>query len=210
MLGDLFQHIEDLSSSNWFYLFIFVIAFLDSMIPIVPSETLVILGGVAAGQGDLVLPLVILCGSAGAFAGDSCAYLIGRRWGPWVERKFFSKPKGQKRLAWADHQLETRGGSLLLTARFIPGGRTVVTFSSGVTRQPFHRFALFVLIAATAWAVYATMLGFLGGKAFADNHFVAFAVAFGCALSVSAVLEVVRRARERRQAPEEHTSSAPT
>ena len=63
MLGDLFHHIETLSTSNWFYLIIFVIAFLDSMIPVVPSETMVILGGVAAGQGDLVLPLVILCGA---------------------------------------------------------------------------------------------------------------------------------------------------
>jgi hypothetical protein len=44
------------------------------------------------------------------------------------------------------------------------------------------------------------MLGFIGGKTFADNHFVAFAVAFGCALAVSAVLELVRRARERRKA----------
>jgi membrane protein DedA with SNARE-associated domain len=210
MLGDLFHHIETLSTSNWFYLIIFVIAFLDSMIPVVPSETMVILGGVAAGQGDLVLPLVILCGAAGAFTGDTCTYLIGRRYGPWVERKLFSKPKSQARLKWASHQLETRGGSLLLTARFVPAGRTVVTFTSGVTKQPFHRFVLFVLIAGTAWAVYAAMLGFIGGKTFADNHFVAFAVAFGCALGVSAVLEFVRRLRERsRAARSNETSDAP-
>ena len=45
--------LKDFSSSPWFYAIIFVIAVLDSLIPIVPSETLVIVGGVAAGTGSL-------------------------------------------------------------------------------------------------------------------------------------------------------------
>jgi membrane protein DedA with SNARE-associated domain len=88
---------------------------------------------------------------------------------------------------------------LLVTARFIPGGRTVVTFSSGLTRQPFKRFLSFIAFAAVVWACYAALLGFVGGKAFADNHAVAFLVAFGCALGVTAVIELVRWLRHRRQ-----------
>jgi membrane protein DedA with SNARE-associated domain len=198
-LDDLFNQLEDLSTSPWFYLIIVVIAYLDSMIPLVPSETMVILGGVAAGQGDLALPAVIACGAIGAFLGDTTAYLIGRRYGPWVERKLFSKPKGQERLEWAARQLEVRGGLLLVTARFIPGGRTVVTFSSGMTQQPFRRFVGFIAFAGLVWATYAALLGFIGGKTFADNHTVAFLVAFGCALGVSALIEVIRRLRERRR-----------
>jgi membrane protein DedA with SNARE-associated domain len=198
-LDDLFHQLEDLSTSPWFYLVIFVIAYLDSMIPLVPSETMVILGGVAAGQGDLDLPVVIACGAAGAFLGDTTAYLIGRRYGPWVERRLFSKPKGQERLRWASHQLEVRGGLLLVTARFIPGGRTVVTFSSGMTRQPFKRFVGFIALAGLIWATYASLLGFIGGKTFADNHTVAFLVAFGCALSITVLIEVFKRVRDRRR-----------
>jgi len=201
-MGDLFHHLENLSTSNWFYLVIFVIAYLDSMIPIVPSETMVILGGVAAGQGELVLPLVVVCAAAGAFCGDTTAYLIGRHFSPWLREHVFGKPKGQARLEWANDQLRKRGGVLLLTARFIPGGRTVVTFSSGMTRQPFRRFVLFIAIAGTCWALYASLLGYIGGKTFTNNHFLAFAVAFGCALAVSAVIELVRKARERRKHPE--------
>ncbi len=197
-MGDLFHQLEDLSTSSWFYLVIFVIAYLDSMIPLVPSETMVILGGVAAGQGDLALPLVIACAAAGAFLGDTSAYLIGWRFGPWVERRVFGRPKGQARLEWANQQLRLRGGVLLLTARFIPGGRTVVTFSSGMTHQPFKRFLGFIAFAGAVWATYASLLGYIGGKTFADNHFVAFAVAFGCALGVSALIELIRRAREKR------------
>lgn len=197
--GDLINALEDLSTSPWFYLVVIVIAYLDSMIPIVPSETMVILGGVAAGMGGLLLPAVIACAAVGAFLGDTSAYLLGRYFGPTIERRFLSRPKSQARLAWANHQLEVRGGMLLVTARFIPGGRTVVTFSSGLTRQPFKRFLGFIAFAAVVWACYAALLGYVGGKAFADNHTVAFLVAFGCALGVTALIELVRWLRHRRQ-----------
>ncbi|NCX59740.1 MAG: DedA family protein, partial [Actinobacteria bacterium] len=62
-----FDWLKDFSSSPWFYAIIFVIALLDSVLPIVPSETLVIIGGVSAGLGELWLPLVIICGVTGAF-----------------------------------------------------------------------------------------------------------------------------------------------
>ena len=126
---------------------IFVIAFLDSLIPLVPSETAVILGGIAAGQDDLNIVAVIACGAGGAMLGDNFAYSIGRRFSAGIQRWYQTKPSRAKRLEWADHQLRTRGGSLLLTARFIPGGRTVVTLTSGITRQPWVRFVFFDAIA---------------------------------------------------------------
>jgi membrane protein DedA with SNARE-associated domain len=192
VLGDVLHHLEELSTSPWFYLVILVIAYLDSMIPVVPSETMVILGGVAAGQGDLWLGLVIACALTGAFLGDTTAYLLGRHFGPAIERRFFRRPKSQARLEWARRQLRVRGGMLLVTARFVPGGRTVVTFTSGLTRQPFRRFLGFIAFAAVVWACYAALLGYIGGKAFADNHTLAFLVAFGCALAVTGVIEVIR------------------
>ena len=86
---------------------------------------------------------------------------------------------------------------LLVTARFVPGGRTVVTFTSGLTRQPFRRFVGFIAFATIVWACYAALLGFIGGKAFADNHALAFLVAFGIALGVTAVIELIRHVRHR-------------
>ena len=67
VLGDLVRSLEDLSSSPWFYLVVLVIAYLDSMIPLVPSETMVILGGVAAGRGELWLLAIIGFAVLGAF-----------------------------------------------------------------------------------------------------------------------------------------------
>ena len=140
--------LDDIAGEWWFLLVILAIAFFDSVIPLVPSETAVIIGGVAAGQGDQVLPLVILCGAAGAFLGDNFAYLIGRRFSPAINRRAERRPKTAQRLEWASTQIRARGGPLLITARFIPGGRTALTVTSGLTRQSHPWFARWIALAA--------------------------------------------------------------
>jgi membrane-associated protein len=92
-------------------------------------------------------------------------------------------------------------GALLITARFIPGGRTIVTLSCGITRQRHWWFAKWVGIAAVIWATYASVLAFVVGQPFKDNHTAAFWVAFGTALGVNVLIEVVRHLRAKR-APE--------
>ena len=87
---------------------------------------------------------------------------------------------------------------LLITARFIPGGRTALTVSSGITRQPRPWFAAWVAVAAVIWATYAALLGFVGGKAFEDDHTKAFLLAFAAAFSLTVMIEVVRHLRAKR------------
>lgn len=194
---DLTDWLSDFSANWWFLLIIGVIAFLDSVIPIVPSETMVIIGGVAAGQGDQALLLVIATGALGAFLGDNAAYVIGDRMSGFIQRQAQRRPKWQTRLVWAGEQIRVRGGLLLVTARFIPGGRTALTVSSGVTHQPRRWFVGWISIAVVIWATYAALLGFIGGKAFEDNHTLAFLVAFGAALSITVLIEAVRHLRSR-------------
>jgi membrane protein DedA with SNARE-associated domain len=185
-------------SANWYFIaIIFAVAFFDSIVPIVPSETMVIIGGVAAGRGDHFLVVVIAAGAIGAFLGDNGAYLIGRRMSGLIERRADRRPKLRRRLDWANEQIRTRGGLLLITARFIPGGRTALTVTSGITRQPRRWFMGWVGVAVVIWATYAALLGYIGGQAFEDNHTMAFVVAFGAALGMTAIIEVVRHARSR-------------
>ena len=199
MLATIFDSLRDLSDSPVFYLVIFIIALLDSVLPVVPSETMVIIGGVAAGLGDLNILLVIVLAAAGAFLGDNMSYEIGLRAKTWVTTRYASTEKRAKRLEWAENQIEERGGLLLITARFIPGGRTILTLSCGVTGQPHRWFARWVGIAACVWATYAALLGYIGGKAFEDNHTMAFVLAFTMAVSITVLIEGVRHVRKRRR-----------
>ena len=195
--GELTDWLAEFSSHWWFLLIIFAVAFLDSVIPIVPGETMVIIGGVAAGQGEQSLLLVIVAGASGAFLGDNTAYLIGSGLSGFIERQAAKRIKWQARLDWAAQQIRLRGGLLLITARFIPGGRSVLTISSGITHQPRAWFMGWIALAAAIWATYAAALGYFGGKAFEDDHTKAFLVAFSAAIGMTIVVEVIRHFRSR-------------
>ena len=192
IINEAFGWLKDFSSSPWFYLIIFAIAVLDSVLPIVPSETLVIIGGVSAGLGNLWIPLVIVVAATGAFIGDNLSYFIGREASDWVTRRQTRTDKGAARMAKVVEQVHERGGLLLITARFIPGGRTALTLSCGVTKQPRRWFIGWAAVAAVIWGNYAALLGFIGGKSFEDNHTLAFIIAFVSAFSITLVIELVR------------------
>ncbi len=196
VITDAFGWLEDFSASNWFLVIVFVIALLDSVIPVVPSETMVIIGGVAAGQGDQVLLLVIVAGATGAFVGDNTAYFLGQRLSGYINRKADERPSWRTRLDWAALQIQQRGGPLLVTARFIPGGRTALTVSCGITHQPRPWFVGWVTAAVIIWATYAAVLGYVFGDNF--DHTTALLLAFGAALAINAAIEVIRHYRNKR------------
>jgi membrane-associated protein len=193
----LFQSLTDhVSGSPWTYAFIFALAALDVVFPLVPSETSVILAGVLASSGDLILFAVILVAAGGAILGDNIAYLIGRTIGPRLVRRFFSGER-KRRVDWAEKQVQERGGYLILVGRFIPGGRTAVTLACGLLEMRWHRFIRFDVAAGLMWASYAALLGYFGGKAFEENPLKGFAVAFVVALAITGGIEVYRWLRKR-------------
>ncbi len=197
VITDLTDKLDEISSNWWFLLVILVIALLDSVVPVVPSETTVIIGGVAAGQGNQNIALVIAAGAFGAFLGDNLAYTIGSKFKAAVYRWADRKDQRRERLDAAGRQIKKRGGMLLITARFIPGGRTLLTLSSGITAQPRAWFSGWIAIAVVVWASYAALLGYFFGQRFEDDHTLAFWLAFGTALSITGLIEVIRWLRGR-------------
>jgi membrane protein DedA with SNARE-associated domain len=190
--------IDLISDAWWTYPFLFLFALLDSIIPLVPSETAVIAAGVVAGTGGLNIAVVIAVAATGAVCGDNIAYEIGKRARPWIERRF-SSAKAARRLEWARELLARRGVGLIIVARFIPGGRTAVTLTAGMTAMNRFKFVAATIVAGVLWATYAALLGYFGGRTFEDNHTLAFVVAFAAALSITALTELVRWLLRRRK-----------
>jgi membrane-associated protein len=176
------------------YLIAIIVPALDAVFPVLPSETAVIALGVAtAGSADPRIALLVACAAAGAFLGDNLCYLLGRRFGPAVERRFFASEKGARRRQWAERSLQRFGMQLIIVCRFIPGGRTAVTLSCGLVGYSRRRFVIATAIAAVIWACYAFFIGRLGGKAFEDRPWIGLVVAFGITIAVSLVIEAIRR-----------------
>jgi membrane protein DedA with SNARE-associated domain len=193
-------------ASGWAYAIIFLLALLDALVPVVPSESSVITAGVLASSGELSVPLVVAAAAAGAFAGDNTAYLLGRRFGRRIEARFFNGERGRKQIGWAERQLGERGGELIVIGRFIPGGRTAVTLSAGTLGYPWRRFALFDGVAALGWALYATLLGYFGGRAFEHAPWKGLLLALAIAFAVAGGIELVRWWLKRRRPPSAATS----
>jgi membrane protein DedA with SNARE-associated domain len=148
--------------------------------------------------------------AAGAFAGDSLSYFIGRRFGPAAERRFLSSPRGKAGRQWAEKSLSRHGMLLVIVARFIPGGRTAVTLTCGLIGYQYRRFALGTAIAAAGWVLYAFFIGRLGGRVFEDSSWAALLLALAVAAAVTAVVEGGRRALHHvstRRRPPLHTES---
>jgi membrane-associated protein len=178
------------------YLIAIIVPALDAIFPVLPSETAVIALGVAtAGSTDPRIGLLVACAAAGAFLGDNLCYLLGRRFGPRVERRFFSSEKGVRRRHWAEQSLARFGTQIIIVCRFIPGGRTAVTLSCGLIGYSRRRFVAATAAAAVIWALYAFFLGRLGGRAFEDRPWLGFLVAFGITIAVTGLIEAVRRIR---------------
>jgi membrane-associated protein len=183
-------------SSPVSYLVAFLVPALDAVLPVLPSETVVITLGVAtAGRADPRIAVLVLLAACGAFAGDNLCYYLGRRFAPFAERRLFSGKRGARSRAWAEKALQRYGARLIVVCRFIPGGRTAVTFTCGVVGYPWRRFVVATACAGVIWACYAFFLGRLGGKAFEDRPWLGLVLAFGVAVAVSAVVELFRRTR---------------
>ena len=196
----MFQSLVDLVSGSPFtYGFLFLIAALDAVFPLVPSETAVITAGVIAAHGDLIVPLVIFAAALGAIAGDNASYWVGRLASGWLERHVVTGER-RKRILWAERMLNERGGYLIVIARFIPGGRTAVTLAAGLLHMPWRRFIVFDAAAGLLWGSYATLIGYFGGKAFEEQPLKGLLLALGLAFAIAGAVETVRWLRKRRLA----------
>ncbi|WP_297595666.1 DedA family protein [Mycobacterium sp.] len=196
--------LEALGHSWWAYPLILASCTFDAILPLLPSETALLTGGILAANGSMLLGWVIVMAAVGAFVGDNLAYAIGHSADDWARRWITRGEKGKRSLDWAHRELDRHGGPLVIVARFLPGGRTATTIACGVLDFPYRQFVVFDAIGAVVWATLNTLIGYIGGNAFAHNTIAAFAVSFAAALGLAGIIELIRwirrRARRQRQA----------
>jgi membrane protein DedA with SNARE-associated domain len=193
----MFDWLTQVQASPLTYLAVLGACALDAVLPIVPSEAVVIAASVLAAEGELSVWLVAVAAAAGGFLGDTGSYVLGRTAGVAAARRLFRSPKAKRRLSWAGEALERHGATIIVVARFVPGGRTATTFTAGTVGLPWPRFAAADAVGATAWAAYAAGLGYLGGETFEGHPLHALLFGLGMALLVALVIEAARRLGRR-------------
>jgi membrane protein DedA with SNARE-associated domain len=101
------------------------------------------------GNPTVLVSLAIAIGLAGVLIGDGIMFTLGQRYGKYLMVRWpFASIMGSGRKELAEGFLREKGPQVLFSARFMPGLRSVVFFTSGTLGIGLPTFLLFDGLAA--------------------------------------------------------------
>ncbi len=206
--------LEDLQAlmGQWGYGVIFLAMLLENAGLPLPGETVTLLGGYAAGSGELQLVGVIAAATSGAILGDNIGYWVGRRagWPLLLRVGRFLRQSPEQMEALRTQFLRHAGKSVLL-GRFVAVLRVLAGPMAGAVGMPWGRFFLCNSVGAVLWATTMVSLAWLGGRWIPLERMVQGVVQFGLgALALFVVTLAIPRLLARLERQEPGTSDAPT
>jgi membrane protein DedA with SNARE-associated domain/membrane-associated phospholipid phosphatase len=197
--------IEDIAQTlgPWTYALVGVLAFLETgafVGLIAPGETVVIAGGVIAGQGEIQIILLIGLVWVCAVLGDTTSFYIGRRLG----RRFLEKhgPRVKithERLEQVEDYFDRYGGRTILIGRFIGLVRALAPFIAGSSGLPYRRFIPYSIVGCGLWSTTFCVLGYIFWRSFDKVAHLAGQAIFGFGVTVAVIVGVVAAYKRRRE-----------
>ncbi len=155
------------------YAVLFMIIFCETglvVLPFLPGDTLLFIGGFFCAQGDMNIWLLMSLIVTAAIAGNTVNYWIGRAIGHQVftrDYRWLDKAALEKTHAF----YEKHGGKTVILSRFIPIVRTFAPFVAGVSEMTFKRFQFFNISGAVIWVVGLVAGGYFFGNLVIDIPF---------------------------------------
>ena len=151
--------------SQFGYLGIFIMMFLESTFFPFPSEVAMIPAGYLASQGEMNLPLVIVVGTLGSLLGALFNYYLARKYGrkgvlSFGKYFFFTEDKLRK----MEKFFVKHGAFSTFVSRLIPGVRQLVSLPAGLSKMSVDKFILYTTLGAGLWVTVLALLGFLIGS----------------------------------------------
>ncbi|MEA2420610.1 MAG: hypothetical protein QOE60_2816 [Thermoleophilaceae bacterium] len=186
----------------WTYALVGVMAFLETgafVGLIAPGETVVIAGGVIAGQGEIdLIPLIGLVWIC-AVLGDTTSFYIGRRLGRrFLERHGPRVKITHERLEQVEGYFERHGGKTILIGRFIGLVRALAPFIAGASGLAYRRFLPYSVVGTGLWSTAFCVLGYVFWRSFDKVAHYAGQAILGFGITVGAIVGIVVAYRRRR------------
>ena len=151
------------------YLTICLAMFLENIIPPIPSEIIMPLGGFFVYQQKLNFYFLVFWGLSGTILGSLPWYYLGRLVNEKKLSNFLDK-KGKylgissddltKSKRWFDKY----GVSLVFWGRLIPGIRTLISVPAGIELMPLRKFLIWTTFGSLIWFTILTYAGYLFGE----------------------------------------------
>ena len=155
------------------YLTICLAMFLENVIPPIPSEIIMPLGGYFVYQQKLNFFVLVFWGLIGTIAGSLPWYYLGRI----VNEKRISSildKRGKyfgitsKDLAKSKRWFDKYGISLVFWGRLVPGIRTLISVPAGIELMPLKRFLVWTTLGSLIWIVLLTYAGYIFGENYSN------------------------------------------
>ena len=155
------------------YAAILLAMFLENLIPPIPSELIMPLGGFYVYQGQLDFFPVILAGLIGTVIGAFPWYGIGRlvneeRLEKWLENHGRWLGINPQDLARSRKWFNRYGVSLVFWGRLVPGIRTLISVPAGVELMPITPFLVWTTAGSLIWTFFLTITGFYLGDSYVN------------------------------------------
>ena len=150
------------------YLFVGLAAFLETgafVGLVLPGETVVILGGAVAGQGETSVVLTIGIVWACSFSGDSVSFLLGRRLGRGFILRHGPKVRiTEERFERVEAYFDRHGGKTILIGRFIGLVRALAPFTAGTSGMRYWSYLPFSVLGTGLWSAGYVLLGYFASR----------------------------------------------
>jgi membrane-associated protein len=153
------------------YILLFMIIFVETgvvLMPFLPGDSLLFAAGMMAAKypDSLNIWFLIALLLVAAILGDTCNYLVGRRFGlKVVNFKLFGKTLiKDHHLAHTQGYYDRYGASTIVIARFVPIVRTLAPFVGGIARMDYKTFLKFNVIGALVWVISLSLAGYFLGS----------------------------------------------
>jgi len=154
------------------YIAYFVIGFamfLENLIPPIPSEIIMPLGGFFVYKGDLNFYILIISGLIGTVVGALPWYFLGKllnekKLSNFIDRKGKFVGISLKDLDKSRLWFDKYGVLLVFWGRLIPGIRTLISVPAGIELMPINKFLIWTSLGSLIWVIFLTSAGYLFGE----------------------------------------------
>jgi len=146
------------------YLCLATSAFVENVFPPIPGDTITAFGAFLVGIGKVGFMGVYVSTTLGSVCGFMCLFWLGLHLGRtyFVERDlWFFKAED---IARAERWFHKWGYILILFNRFLPGIRSVISISGGISRLKGGKVALLALVSSGVWNLIWILLGYSIGS----------------------------------------------
>ncbi|WP_066567435.1 DedA family protein [Snodgrassella sp. CFCC 13594] len=148
------------------YLAVFVVLVACGFGVPIPEDVTLVTGGVIAGLGHANVHTMFLVGMAGVLVGDGLMFTAGRIYGHKIlNYRFVQRVMTPQRYAQVQDKFDKYGNRVLFVARFLPGLRTPIYITAGISgKVSYWQFLLMDGLAAMISVPIWVYLGSYGAE----------------------------------------------